>query len=82
MPNYHYLDTLERLKRLDENQLVELFHDLDDVNAVIRIIRSAVNYLASNPEEEATSNKDYDDWRARDDAQRYRDVKSTNESMK
>lgn len=73
--------TLETLKNMDEKQLLEMFHDMEDVAAVERIAECAYHFVENyvDPEEdEATNEKsDYEDWKEQDDAQRYRDIKST-----
>lgn len=75
------------LKTMDESQLIELFHDLEDIEAVKRIAYTAQNFCENNalpePEFDEVSNEtsDYQDWKQLDDAQRYRDIKSTQDNF-
>ena len=75
---YQYMRKILRI--MDEKQLNELFHDLDDIDAVERIANAAYDYLeqynlALNKEKQS----EYEDWKAQDDAQRNRDHKIDNQ---
>ena len=80
-----YAPMLARLKNMDEKQLLELFHDLEDLEVVERIADCA-NHYVENFEQQVDNivhgKTEYEDWKEQDDAQRYRDIKSTQDSMK
>lgn len=78
-----YLNMLHKLKNMDEKQLVELFHDLESIEAVERIADCAYHFVENYDYEGAqTDISDEQDAKEVDDAERYRDIKSTQESMK
>jgi len=81
-----YAMTLETLKNMDEKQMIEMFHDIGDLKVVERIADTAYHFVENyvDPEEdEATNEKsDYEDWKEQDDAQRYADIKSTQDSYR
>ena len=51
-----YDDLVKMLKSMDEKQLIELFHDMEDVKAVERIADCAFSFVENyeEPEEEKT----------------------------
>lgn len=76
------------LRNMDEKQLIELFHDLEDLETVERIADCAYHFVENfhvECEEIAKSldeKSDEQDWKEQDDAQRYRDIKSTQDSYR
>lgn len=72
------------LKNMDEKQLIELFHDLEDIETVQRIADCAYhfteNYDYAEQEDynRVNGKSDEQDWKEQDDAQRFRDVQSDN----
>jgi len=87
MKEYMYM--LRTMKEMDEEQLIEFFYDIEDINAIKRMSSAAEIFLKHNvispePEIEDVSNEtsDYEDFKQLDDAQRYRDIKSTQDQFK
>jgi len=74
------------LKNMDEKQLIELFHDLEDIETVQRIADCAYHftenydYAEQEDYDRVNGKSDEQDWKEQDDAQRYRDIKSTQDS--
>lgn len=80
------------LENMDEKQLSELFHDLNDLEAVERIADCAYHFVENNQPDDADKSKGAEidvivfdeekDWSHADDALRYMDIKSTQDSFK
>ena len=69
------------LKNMDEKQLLELFHDIDDIEAVQRIADCAYHHVENfeREVEEIVNPKSYSEfkeWEEQDNAQRYADIKA------
>ena len=83
MTDYTMYVFIARLKSMDEKQLLELFHDIEDIKAVQRIADCAYHftenydYADSEDYDRINGKSDEQDWKDQDDAQRYRDIKST-----
>jgi hypothetical protein len=92
--NSDYTATLRILKTMDEKQLYELFHDLGDIKIVENIVEAAYKFVDVWADERI---KEYGlasiktcnevvaeelDWKHQDDARRYLDIKSTQDSLK
>ena len=80
-------EVMKVLKSMDEKQLLAMFHDMEDIEAVERIADCAYhfteNYEAPDQECESAdpcpcNKSDEQDWKDQDDAQRYRDIQSEN----
>lgn len=65
---------ITRLKSMNESQLIELFHDMDDIDAVERISQCAEEYVQCGLDQESIGSND--EHKRADDAQRYRDIQS------
>ena len=76
-----YEDTLKVLKTLDEKQLLEMFHDLNDIKAVERIADCAFHYCENHVEDDDphtpynSEMSDEEDAISVDDARRRRELK-------
>ena len=68
--NYQYMVKL--LKNMDERQLLELFADVKDEDAIERIIDCAKEYLDSKCMDKEPVTKDYQEV---DDIRRYKESK-------
>lgn len=77
-----YAKLIEKLKSMDEKQLVELFHDIEDIKTIERIADVAYHFVENYEEPEEEGEHESVDWKRQDDAQRYRDIKSTQDSFK
>lgn len=81
-----YLNMIHRLKNMSEDQMLELMFDLDNEACAERLLEAANHYIDRESCEECCEKRlgksDYQDWRQADDEQRYRDIKSTQDSMK
>lgn len=84
-----YAITLDTLKNMDKEMLIEMLFDMEDIAAVQRIADAANSYLEScegNEEEseiedsKCNEKSEYEDCKEQDDAQRYRDVQAENRS--
>jgi hypothetical protein len=63
---------------MDESQLIELFHDLEDLETVQRIADTAYNFLESREGSDICGEhgkSEYEEWKEQDDKQRYNDIK-------
>lgn len=70
---------IRRLKTMDEKQLLELFYDMDDLEAVERIADCADHFvnreIGISVKEYLDKKSEEEDWKELDDAQRLRDIK-------
>lgn len=82
--NENYKMTLKILKSMDLQQLIELFHDLEDQLTVERILDSAQHYVDHGFDKESYKcHPDYEgdkELKEDDDRQRYQDIKSEQRS--
>jgi len=70
-----YRELLLKLRTMDEKQLVELFHDIDDAQAVERIADCAYHYLENLEGSDIETNSEVKEAREIDDARRFRESK-------
>lgn len=80
MTDYTMHAFIARLKSMDEKQLLELFHDIEDIEVVERIADCAFHFVENfeaEVDDIVNGKSDEQDWKEQDDAQRYRDIKST-----
>jgi hypothetical protein len=83
MAKNKYAMTLETLKKMDKKQLIELFHDIEDIQVVQRIADCAYHftenydYAKQDDYDRVTSKSEKQEWVDMDNAERYRDIKST-----
>lgn len=77
--DWDYINLIKRLKVMDEKQLLELFHDLNDDEAVDRIGDCAGYYLKHKEDDSATPYtseiSDEEDAISVDNARRHRELK-------
>lgn len=78
----NYVEMLKKIKAMDEKQLLELFHDIEDIEAVQRIADTAYHFCENYVDPEEEGEHEWVDWKRQDDAQRYADIKSTQDSWK
>lgn len=84
--NLVYNDTIKILRDMDEKQLIEMFHDIGDLQLIERIVDCATHFLTEQECEkcdgiaDTNQKSDYEDWKSQDDAQRCRDIQSDNRS--
>jgi len=75
-----YMNLIIKLKSMDEKQLLELCHDIEDID-VIDKIANCFDYYAENfdrtVDEIVEGKSELEDWKHQDDALRYLDYKST-----
>ena len=72
---------IENLSVMDERQLLEFFHDLDNIKAVQRIADTAYSFLENYVEPEEGEHESVD-WKRQDDAQRAADINSIKDTYK
>ena len=77
-----YIKTLKTISNMDAKQLMEFFNDLNDIDTVQFIADCAFNFIDNYKEAEEGGEHESVDWKRQDDAQRYRDIKSTQDSLK
>lgn len=77
-----YKKIIMALRIMDEKQLLELFHDMGDIKAIQRIADCAFEFVENYEYPEEGGTPEWVDWKDQDDAQRYRDIKSTQDSWK
>jgi hypothetical protein len=70
-----YAMTLETLKNMDEKQLLEMFHDMDNEDAVERIMDCAKHFLYGKCGRCNNEKTQDEDAKEIDDARRLRDIK-------
>lgn len=70
-----YLNALDLLKKMKEEQLIEFFNDIGDLSIVERIYYCAFEALDKyeEPEEEKSGKSEYEEAREIDNARRYRE---------
>src|ERR1700689_86371 len=69
---------IKLLKIMEDKQLLEMFHDIDDIKIVQRIADCAWHFVETFEEEIeniVNGKSEYEEWREDDDHQRYRDIK-------
>ena len=73
-----YLAMLKRLELMNKKELIELFHDMENIESIKRISEAASSFLENyvHPDDDQCEHE-WVDWKRQDDAQRYRDIKST-----
>lgn len=76
-----YANMLKRLKNMDEKQLLELFHDIDDLDVVEGIADCAYHFIENYDESicnEDCVKSDNEDAKEADDARRFSEYQSDN----
>lgn len=76
------MNLLIKLKSMDEKQLLEMFHDIEEIEIVQRISDAAYHFCENYEDPEEKGEHEWVDWKRQDDAQRYADIKSTQDSFK
>ncbi len=71
---------MQFLKTATDQQLIELFHDLEDPSLIERVEEWVYQYEKALMDIETETY--HNELKDADDAQRYRDIKSTQESYK
>ena len=72
-----YLWVCKLLKNMDEKQLEELFIDIGDKNAVIRIYQTAYKISALSNRKIESQKEEDEEHKAQDDRDRAMDINST-----
>jgi len=71
-----YLKLVKTLKTYDTKQLLELFHDINDIDWVENL-HATTGYYISNYEP-IGQQSEYSEWKETDDARRLREIRSEN----
>lgn len=74
-----YVVTVKTLRTADEKILLEMFHDIEDIEIIERIADCAAYFVENfdrTVEEVVNDKSEVEDWKHQDDARRYNDYKS------